>query len=656
MTIAQSGASGRCLRRVLADLLLVPTVFYLALLLYFEGNIPSHYIPVFARWILFIILVYSGFNLAFGNYRRLWVYAGVREALSMAQSAALSTLVVLAMYVLTPVPRRLPLGVIVCGGMLFFFCEGVVHFRREFLLKLHLHNNQLLSPRRTRVLILGVCAEARQLAHSLRNDLLGRYHVVGFLDDSERNLGMTVEGLPVLDEIRELPQIVSLHDIDLVVIAKRAQRRAKFREVLALCTGTNAQIKILPRTMELIANNQVDPLDLRDVTIQDLLDREPIRIDEMSCRLTIEGKVVMVTGACGSIGSEICRQISGLAPRLLVMVDQDESGLHDLNVELRASFTRPNTQVVLANVASARKMQWVFETYRPEIVYHSAAYKHVPMMEDYPDEAVNTNVQGSIVVSEFAHRYNVGHFVFISTDKAVNPSSVMGASKRIGEMWISALQKTSGTAFSIVRFGNVIGSRGSVVTTFTRQIEKGGVVTITDPRMTRYFISIAEAVSLVVQATAYAEGGDIFMLDMGEEVRILDLANRMIRLKGLRVNVDVHTEFIGCRAGEKLHEELCYADEEREPTPHPRIFCLKGPEFVGGKDLLLSTSMLLAEVARFPALSQDLRASMLELAHGNIDAFLDRLISAEWVTSRQRPELEARGEHGLQSGTVQKVF
>lgn len=625
----------RCLRRGLIDCLVVPAAFYLALLLRFEGKVPHSYVVAFFRWIVLITLVYGGFNLALGNYRRLWTYAGVREALFLAEATALGTLVVLLMCVLLPKTMRLPWGVIVVGGLLVFAILGVIHFRREFLLKLRRHLNQYPRPKRTRVLILGVSREARQLANSLQNDLLGRYHVVGFLDDSENNLGMCVEGLPVLDEIWELPAIVSLHQIDLVVIAKRAQRQAEFREMLALCQdSTNVQIKVLPRALDLIHGNHTDPLDLRDLTIQDLIDRQPARIDELSCRRVVEGKVVMVTGACGSIGSEICRQISGLNPRLLVMVDNNESGLHDLNVELGTGFSPPNTQVVLADITNARKMSRVFETCHPEIVYHAAAYKHVPMLEEHPEEAVKTNVLGSVLVSELADHSGVERFVFISTDKAVNPSSVMGASKRIGEMWIKALQKTSRRVFTIVRFGNVIGSRGSVVPTFARQIEHGGPVTVTHPEMTRYFISISEAVSLVIQATAYAKGGDIFMLDMGEQVRILDLAQRMIRLKGLRVGVDVPVEFTGCRPGEKMHEELCYADEEQIPTMHPRLFCLRSNGSVIDRDLLLSTIMVMSEASRLPELRQQLALGMLEVAGGDIDAFLDRLIEEGSMVNR----------------------
>lgn len=635
----------RLIRRGLIDVVAIPLAFYVALLIRFEGQISEIHLSVLFQWLALLLPIYIGLNLAFGNYRRLWVYAGVREALFMAEAVGVSMLITLIVYFFWPLSRRLPFSVIILGGMLYFMFEGIIHFRREFLLKsLHLFNKHTIDhPEWIRVLILGVNHEARQLAHVLQSDVLGRYQVIGFLDDAEANLGMSIEGLPVLDEIWELSEIVSLHQIDLVVIAKRTKSQTEFQKILALCQNTNVQIKVLPNSLELISGHHVDPLDLREVTVQDLLDREPVEIDEQSCRRVIEGQIILVSGACGSIGSEICRQVSRMGPDLLVMIDTNESGLHDLTVELRTNFPSLKLKSILTNIVDSRKMGWAFETYKPAIVYHAAAYKHVPILEDYPDEAITTNIMGTVLISELANRHGVKRFIFVSTDKAVNPSSVMGATKRISELWIKSIQRTSNTAFSIVRFGNVIGSRGSVVPTFTRQIERGGPVTVTDPRMKRYFISIPEAVTLIIQTTVYPGDGNIFMLDMGDEVGIYDLAQRMIRLKGLRVNTDIAIEFTGHRPGEKLHEELSYSHECQDSTPHPRIFCLKSNEITIPKDLLFLTIMLMTDVARFPELRVGLVRSVLAVARGDIDTFLNWLSNIDFPKDAYFAEYHRNG-------------
>jgi FlaA1/EpsC-like NDP-sugar epimerase len=348
-----------------------------------------------------------------------------------------------------------------------------------------------------------------------------------------------------------------------------------FRAILDICLETPAAVKTLPNVFDFIRGVNGSPL-VRDITAEDLLGRKPVEIDLNLCRNLLMGKTVMVTGGAGSIGSELCRQILSFHPRLLLIVDNNESGLYDLTQDLlsEAKDKQFILKPVVGDVTNEREMRGVFESYRPQVVFHAAAYKHVPLMEEYPDRAVRVNVVGTKIVASMAAQYGAEIFVLISTDKAANPRSVMGATKRICEMMVLSTRSGSSrsTKFTAVRFGNVLGSRGSVVPLFERQIARGGPVTITHPEMTRYFMSTSEAVSLIIQAAALTEGGDIFLLDMGQQIRIEDLARRLIRLRGLRPGIDIPIVYIGSRPGEKVSEELLNDGEICEATSHPHIF------------------------------------------------------------------------------------
>jgi len=428
------------------------------------------------------------------------------------------------------------------------------------------------------------------------------YELVGFVDDDPAKQGMRVHGIPVLGDRHAIPQLVARHQVDLIVIAIYSISGDDFRAILDICEQTQDAIKVLPNIFDFIQGvNGLPPI--RDVTAEDLLGRKPVEIDREACQALLGGKWVLVTGAAGSIGCELCRQIVTFSPQCLIMLDNNETGLHDLTLELDLSSGSPPIRCIVGDVTNQPKVQAVFEQYRPHIVFHAAAYKHVPLMEDHPDEAVRVNVLGSLIVSDLACRYGAERFVFISTDKAVNPTSVMGATKRLCEMMIttdgfqvegSRLQVGGEretwnvkpeTLFTAVRFGNVLGSRGSVVPTFVRQIEMGSPVTLTHPEMTRYFMSVSEAVSLVIQAAAMTEGGDLFLLDMGEQIRIEELAHRLIRLRGLRPGVDVPIEYIGIRPGEKMNEELIGDREEKQPTSHLAIFRIQSDNRVDKKAL-----------------------------------------------------------------------
>jgi len=430
----------------------------------------------------------------------------------------------------------------------------------------------------TRVLIVGAGEAGQLLAWRLLNATEGtRYHIIGFIDDDPRKQGMRIHGIKVLGGRQLIPDVAQQEQIELIIIAIHTISSKDFHGILSICQSTSAKIKTLPDVFESLRGLR-DAALLRDITIEDLIGREPVSINREECRDLLADKVVLVTGAAGTIGSELCRQIVQFEPRQLVMVDNNETGLHDLSLELRSGVQALSTapvssrlSYVIADVTDWQRMEAIFHEYRPQITAHAAAYKHVPLMERCPEEAVRVNVGGTLALFELAEKYGTERFVLVSTDKAVDPVSVLGASKRLGEMLVAASPSDGPMIATAVRFGNVLGSRGSVVPIFDQQIDAGGPVTVTDPEATRFFMSVSEAASLILQAASMAQGGEVFMLEMGEQIRIVDLAARMIRLRGLRVGEDIHIVYTGLRPGERLYEKLVASSEERLPTSHPQI-------------------------------------------------------------------------------------
>ncbi|NDJ77405.1 MAG: polysaccharide biosynthesis protein, partial [Chloroflexi bacterium] len=396
--------------------------------------------------------------------------------------------------------------------------------------------------------------------------------IVGLVDDDLAKQGMYVEGCPVLGTCPDIPVLVEAHNITMIVVAIHNISGPNFRKILGFCEQTQALIKVVPDVFALMNTNQNTPL-LRDVQPEDYLGRSPIGRHEAVDLNPVMNRVLLVTGAAGSIGSELSRQLVSYNPIALILVDNNESGLHDLVTEVNSISPQTRLVPVLADITDEEAMSELFDYHRPQVIFHAAAYKHVPMLELYPDQAVRVNVGGTRVVAELALDYGVERFVLISTDKAVNPSSVMGASKRMCELLMHSLSKQSNgrTLYTSVRFGNVLGSRGSVVPTFNRQIESGGPVTVTHRDMTRYFLTIPEAVNLVIHAACLTKSNDLFMLKMGEVVRIVELAERMIRMRGLRPYQDIDIQFTGVRPGEKLHEQLNSQAEHMTETIHPNI-------------------------------------------------------------------------------------
>lgn len=539
-------------------------------------------------YLLAAVVVYCGTNSWFGLYTRLWSYATAEEARVIAGSVLAGT-ALLSTFDLLLIPSlghpRVPLSVVLFTGTFVLVGFVVVRYRRRALSGVWRGSSRKSEHgRRSRLLIVGAGEAGQLLALRFLYQKEGDgYELVGFVDDDPAKQGMRVHGLLVWGGREVIPELVMRRGVDTIVIAMYNVDRAAFDEILDICERTSARVKVLPNIFDFIQGSKATA-PMRDITAEDLIGRKPVAIDREACRQLLAGKVVLVTGAAGSIGSELCRQVQHFGPECLVMLDHNESGLYDMALELELSGGASSVRCIVGDVTHERKMQGLFERYRPQIIFHAAAYKHVPLMEEHPDEAVRTNVIGTWTVASLACRYGAERFVFISTDKAVRPTSVMGATKLIGEKIVHALGSEASTLCTAVRFGNVLGSRGSVLPTFEKQIEQGGPVTVTHPDMTRYFMTINEAVSLVIQAATLTRGGDLFVLDMGDQVRIQDLALRLIRLRGLRPGVDIPVVYTGVRPGEKLHEELVDDGEELLPTAHPAVWQVR-PQGNGGEIL-----------------------------------------------------------------------
>lgn len=425
------------------------------------------------------------------------------------------------------------------------------------------------TDRQKRLIIVGAGNAGEALLREITR-LKSGFKVVGFVDDDPHKRGTNIHGIPVLGRVEDLSRICKKYDVDEIAIAIPSATRSQLRRVIQVCEGTKLRFRTVPSITD-IASGKLLVSQIRDVEINDLLGRDVVQLDLNQIGQFLRDKVILVTGAGGSIGSEMCRQVCHFGPQRLLLLEQAENPLFFIEGELRKGFPRVALQPVIADIIDKVRIEQIFEQYRPEVVIHAAAHKHVPLMEANPGEAVKNNVMGTMTIANAADRFGAGSFVMISTDKAVNPTSIMGSTKRIAEMYIQDLNATSKTHFITVRFGNVLGSNGSVVPIFKKQIAEGGPVTVTDPEMKRYFMTIPEASQLVLEAAAMGAGGEIFVLDMGEPVKIVHLARELITLSGFRPDEDIEIVFTGLRPGEKLFEELSIQGEDMLPTRHPKI-------------------------------------------------------------------------------------
>lgn len=549
----------------------------------------------------------------FGIYRHIWAQSSGNEVSRIVGAIAVATWIILPLDILWGMfitrLRPLPISVVAIGNALALMGFVAVRYRSRLntgsiLQWRNIWSQELPTAKPAiRVLVVG-SGEAGQLfvwrlKHRWTQSNGPVYKVIGFVDDDPAKHGLYIEGSPVLGSSTDIPELVAHRGADLIVIAIHNISGPDFRQLLNYCETSAARIKIIPDTLATMAESENTPL-LRDLEPEDILGRQPIGRQEGMDFSAVTGKRVLVTGAAGSIGSELCRQLINYDPVQIIMLDNNESGLYDLLTELRGA----NTTLIpaLADVTQQSAAEAIFDHYQPQVVFHAAAYKHVPMMELYPHQALRVNVGGTRRITQLARQTGVERFVLISTDKAVNAAGVMGASKRLCELVVLALAQEieddpSAPLFTVVRFGNVLGSRGSVVPVFTKQIDQGGPVTVTDMRVTRYFMTIPEAVNLVIHAACLTEGGDHYMLQMGETMSIVELAERLIRMRGLRPYIDINIQFTGLRPGEKMHEALHFVEEKTHPTLHPDIVrLLRADEKpLAGKALLQAVDRLLVD-------------------------------------------------------------
>ena len=565
------------------DMCAVVAACLLALLSRFDFHfdwIPSNYLNMAMRlvWIAFFITLVS--FTVFRLYSSLWSYAGTIELMYICCACFVDTLV-LTIYVLAghgneglyPMPRS------------FYFYYGLfllifTIFGRYFYRLIRMVKGMLTGQKDEckNVLIVGAGSAGNSLIKEIVDSKYINMRIVGAVDDDVMKKGSYIHGIKVYGGRQMIPDLVEILHVNEIIIAIPSAPARKMRELLEICKDTGCDLKRLPGIYQLV-NGDVSVTKLKNVDVNDLLGREPVEVDLDSIMGYVSGEVVMVTGGGGSIGSELCRQIAGHNPKQLIIVDIYENSAYDIQQELLNKFEHLNLVTLIASVRNTKRMDDIFAMYHPKIVYHAAAHKHVPLMEDSPNEAIKNNVLGTWKVVQAADKHHVRKFVMISTDKAVNPANIMGASKRICEMIIQTYNNRSSTEYVAVRFGNVIGSNGSVIPLFQKQIASGGPVTVTHPDIIRYFMTIPEAVSLVLQAGAYAKGGEIFVLDMGEPVRVLDLAKNLILLSGHKPGEDIRIVFTGLRPGEKLYEEMLMEEEGLQETANKLIHIGKPIQF-----------------------------------------------------------------------------
>jgi FlaA1/EpsC-like NDP-sugar epimerase len=561
--------SGNRYLKIVLDFGSVILGYYIALALRFEFSIPQLKAAHLLLCMPLIILVFFLFNTLMGIYSGRWKYASFDEILNLSSASFLSTATLFAGTLLIPGARSyLPLSVSVIGGVLSLFVMAFLRLQYRLYGEMRLRQG---AGGGKKVLLVGAGEAGEMVARDMLRHPEHGYTPVGFVDDDPAKRRLIVQGIPVMGRRDDIPRLVNKLGVNEIFITIPSLSGEEVREVLTHCEKAGVKTKILPGIMKTMTG-EIGVRSVREIELEDLLGREKVEIDLESISAYIANKVVLVTGAGGSIGSELSQQLASLGPRLLILLDNDETSLYNLELSLIKEFTTCPFHSVVADIRDERRISSVFQKFRPQVIFHSAALKHVPMMEFHPSEAVKNNVMGTRIVADASMRYGMERFILISTDKAVHPINVMGSTKRIAEMLIRDCQKKvkgKEVLFTAVRFGNVLGSRGSVVPIFRKQIEEGGPVLVTHPEVSRYFMTIEEAAQLVIQAGAFTRGGDVFILDMGKPVRIIDLAREMIRLMGKEGEIEI--KVTGLRPGEKLHETLTFPDEEMVRTPHPKI-------------------------------------------------------------------------------------
>ncbi len=567
--------------------------YWLSFALRFDFDIPENFFALFLMTLPMVLLIkviiFDRFDLFQGWLR----YVGMKDLSTIIQASVVAGFVVMAIgYVFFrdfPFPRSIPVLDFVMSVGLVGGTRFAIRAVREGAIPAMPWSE---TGEQVRVLIVGAGDAGESLAREIQKRPDLNYRIVGYLDDSAYKEGIRIHGIRVLGTIRDVKSISERYEVDELLLAIPSASRSQMKRVLDFCEETGLPMRTIPGIDQLI-DGRITVNQLRKVRIEDLLGRDPVELDREAIGDYLHDKRVLVTGAAGSIGSEICRQVLAFGPAQLILADHYENGIFEMDRELKNASARSDIRMFVADVTDYYRMESIFRATCPEVVFHAAAYKHVPVMEQNPGEAVKNNIMGTRLVADLCEQRCVRRAVMISTDKAINPTSIMGATKRVAERYVQYLSKRSKTRFITVRFGNVLGSAGSVIPLFKKQIEKGGPVTVTHKDMTRYFMTIPEASQLVLQAGSMGNGGEIFVLDMGDPVRIVDLAESLIKLSGFKPDEDIKIEFTGIRPGEKLYEELYLDNELHSKTSHPKVFtrnCLDDfpPDFITKIEELVS--------------------------------------------------------------------
>lgn len=561
------------------DIIMIPLAWLGAFWLRFNmGQIPEEYLSKSQLLLPLIIIIQTAFYWSLGLYRGVWRFASLPDLIRILRAVSLGVLSVVLLLFLSQQLSYVPRSIFPLYGLLLIVFLGSSRFLYRLYKDRGAHTGK-------RVLVVGAGRAGEGIVRDMQRDVNKEYHAVAFVDDDHAKQGRDIHGIRVLGDMSQIPNIVKRYHIDLIIIAIPSAPSSLMRSIVSYCESTRTPFRTLPGLNDLVKGNvKIDVL--REVILEDLLGRSPVSLDWDGIRNGLQGKTILVSGGGGSIGSELCRQIALLAPKTLVVVEQNEFNLYSLGIEFNQKFPTIDFVGYLCDVSDEVAVRNIFERHRIELVFHAAAYKHVPMLENQVRIAVKNNIGGTQTLANLATRYSVEKFVLISTDKAVNPTNIMGATKRAAEIFCQNLNAHSKVQFITVRFGNVLGSAGSVVPLFRKQIKEGGPVTVTHPEITRFFMTIPEASQLILQATVLGKGGEIFVLDMGEPVKISYLAEQMIRLTGLKPHKEIEIQYTGLRPGEKLYEELFYKSEALVPTSHQKImqasYCERAWEELNG--------------------------------------------------------------------------
>ena len=575
------------------DILLLVISLYLAQLIRFDFNIPRQFLYLFFWSLPYVLVIKCVSFFYFDLYRGMWRFTSIADLFNIIKASTISTLLIISFILFSPhrfvgFPRSvfvidLCLTIIFIAGFRLAIRVYFVHIEeKDTWLEALSVFWKLLMRKQTdakNLLIIGAGNCGEKLYREIRDNATLRYNVVGFIDDDPLKIGMKIHGLTVLGSVENIEIAVKKVKAEEILIAVPSATSQQMRYIIEHCKKSGLVYKTVPGMGELI-NGKVTVNTIREVAYRDLLGREVIKLEKELIGDYLRDKSVLVTGAGGSIGSELCRQVCCFKPKRIALYERAESSLFDIDLELKQNFKDVEILPQLADTRDRNQLEYAFLASKPQVVFHAAAYKHVPILENHPWKAIKNNIQGTKNLVDFANRFEVARFVFISTDKAVRPTNVMGATKRVSELLVQGqnICELSRTQYMIVRFGNVVGSVGSVVPVFKKQIAKGGPVTVTHPDVTRYFMTIPEACQLILQAGAMGNGGEIFILDMGTPIKIDDMARDLIRLSGFEPDVDIKIEYIGLRPGEKLYEELLTDGEGIIPTSHEKIMVLQGTE------------------------------------------------------------------------------